>query len=232
MSDLNEIIYKIRNSHLSDEDKDKLIKQAIKEGPSIDIDSLMSEASQKAPKSIAYNGSLEVAYKKKTLTLIAVLGSLIVILMAIIAFLLYWNSPEKVAERSAQQLVKTIDIITEETEKNEASILISEIRTMKAATMMATMDQRTKSMGKDQETLAIDDVLPYLEDAPVGYHEAGVYKIIFENNSWYLARSMIGVPVNIRRRIAEAAQEHSLFQDTENNTLYTESSMELFVKCE
>lgn len=226
MSDLGDIIYKIRNSHLSDCEKEELVKLVIREGPSIDIDSLINKSSKQAFERIDHKENLEKAQFKKNQTLIVFFGSLIVILLAIIAFLLYWNSPEKIAARAIQNLEKNIESISKETEKNEAIILISEMRSMRAATIMAIAD-----MHKEQKELTLADIMPYLGRSPIGYQEAKMYRTFKKNSTWYLARSMSNVPVKIRRRIAEVAKENSLLQSIENQEPYTEDKLEIFMKC-
>lgn len=223
MSDINSMIQQVRESGLSQQQKDEIIRRIVNDGPGFDVVGAIASGQPPSP-TLQIGTPTEQSTpprQSRDVRILVAIGIVNTILLSLIAFLLFWYSPEMTGQRIAARLN---EIATETALESEAVMIASSMRILKSAGIMAIA-----SMPDRSGSLHIDEVIPFLDD--VSQINGGIerYRTMQHGGTWYICRSMDDVPRNVKEKLAGMAVRLQLLQDV-NGSLYTQNGAELFVR--
>jgi len=223
MSDINSMIQQVRESGLSQQQKDEIIRRIVNDGPSFDVvGAIASEQSTSAARQKGNPTEQSTPPRpSRDVRVLVAIGIVNTILLSLIAFLLFWHSPEMTAQRIANRLN---EVAAETALESEAVMIASSMRMLKSAGVMAIA-----SMPDRSGSLHIDEVVPFLDDVSMIKDGIDKYRIMQHDGTWYICRAMDDVPRNVKEKLAGLAEKHQLLQDV-GGSLYTQNGAELFVR--
>ena len=135
------------------------------------------------------------------------LGSGIFLMLCVITFLLFWNSPEQVAKRALHQFSKGINQETQESiHETHALRIIADLRYIKIAALMFFVENADKInhsdffIGNTREIIA--KFGKYMDD-PESLDKDGDYMIMtLTDNTCLIKKLLSQTPVEVRRLLA------------------------------
>lgn len=158
------------------------------------------------------------------------IGGGILLMLCVIAFLMFWNSPEQVAKRALHQFSKGINQETQESiHETHALRIIADLRYIKIAALMFFVENADKInhsdffVGNTREIIA--KFGKYMDD-PEALDKDGDYMIMtLTDNTCLIKKLLSQTPVEVRNILAERAKEAGLYN---GNRIYDEKTREYY----
>ena len=164
-----------------------------------------------------------------TKILIGIIGG-ILLMLCIIAFLMFWNSPEQVAKRALGDMFKGMHQETQ-TSVHEAHALriITDLRRIKAAALMffasntGRIDLHDFFIGNTQGIVAkFGESL----DNPESLDPDGDYMIVtLTDNTCFIKKLLSQTPIEVRKILVERAKDVGLYN---GNRIYDKATREYY----
>jgi hypothetical protein len=179
----------------------------------------------------------ESFHRPQTQTLnFKLLGGLVVFFLAVIAFLLFWNSPEQTAKRFVRNIEAVNNAIDNDPKaqaRARAVDIVSSLRNLKAASMMFYADYMDEI---NDRRIVIDThnsvhfLMEYLDNPEK--HRKGftfVGETVAGSQHWYVGADVSQESKDVRRQLQQRAREAGLV-GSDKTTPYNENSGVVFMK--